>query len=73
MQGNISTHESRKFCQRWSNFDNAFISVYEGREDPYAEISGTSSTRQQNAIQMVFRMRVDDGLTLGFWMAALAL
>ena len=38
--------ESRKFCQRGSNFDNFFF-VYEGREDPNTTISGSLSARQQ--------------------------
>ena len=32
--------ESRKFCQRGSNFDNFFSLVLEGREDPNTTISG---------------------------------
>ena len=32
-----------------------FFLVDEGREDPSATISGPSSARQQNAIEMAFR------------------
>ena len=45
--------ESRKFSQRVSNSDNAFL--YKGREDPISTNSGTSSARQRNDIQMAFR------------------
>ena len=47
---------SRKFCQRVSNFDKVFF--YVGTEDPNTTISGASSARQRNAIEMAFRQRV---------------
>ena len=55
------------------NFDVflCFLVVYEGREDPNANISGPSSARQRNAILMAFRWRADDGLTLNSGFVAL--
>ena len=50
---------SRKFCQRGTNSDNViFLFLDEGRldgggmADPNTAISGPSSARQQNAIEM---------------------
>ena len=46
----------------------------QGREDPNqtnTTISGPSSTRQRNAIQMAFRWRADGGPTLNARLAAL--
>ena len=54
---------SRKFCQRESNYDNVFL-VDDAKEDPNTTISGPSSARQRNAIQMAFRWPVDYGPTL---------
>ena len=54
--------ESRKFCERGSNFD--VFSVDEGCEDPITTISGRLSARQRNAIEMAFHWRADDGPTL---------
>ena len=51
---------SRKLCRRGSNFDNVFLFlcvfflVEKGREDPITTISGLSSARQRNAINMAF-------------------
>ena len=55
---------SRKYFQRWSNFDNAFL-VDERREDPNATICGPTSARQRN------RWRADDGPTLNAGLVAL--
>ena len=62
---------SRKFCQRGSKFDYVFFLflffvflVVEGIEDPNTAINGPSSTRQLNAILMVFRWRADVSPTL---------
>ena len=54
------------FCQRGSNFDKLFyfFLVDEGREDTVTTISGPTSARQRNAIQMAFLRRADDGPTL---------
>ena len=59
---------SRKFCQRGSNF-NFFLFFDEGRNDSNTTISGPSTARQRNAIQMVFRWRADGGpiLNAGFF------
>ena len=46
--------ESRKFCQRGSNFDRFFLLVDEEREDPSTTISGPLSARQRNAIEWRF-------------------
>ena len=46
----------------------------EGREDPkapYTTIIGPSSACQQNAIEMAFRWRANDGLTLNAGLVAL--
>ena len=51
---------SRKFCQRVSN---VFL-VDEARKVPNNTISWPPSARQQNAIEMAFRWRADDGPTL---------
>ena len=45
---------SRKFCQRGSNFDNVFLKVDEGREDPSPTLSGPSSARQRTGINWRF-------------------
>ena len=58
---------SRTFCQRGSNFDG----FYEGREDPNSNISGLTSIREQNAIQMAFRWRAEDGQILNAGLVAL--
>ena len=58
---------SRKFCQRVSDFDNVFLcfffSVDEGRDDPNTTISGPTLARQQNAFEMAFLCRTNDGPT----------
>ena len=61
---------SRKFCHMGSNFDNAFL-VDEGRKDQNTTISGPSSARQQNAIEMAFLWRADGGHTLNIDLVAL--
>ena len=61
---------SRKFYQRGSSFDNAFL-VDEGREDPNTAISGPSLARQRNATEMAFRWRAYDGPTLNAGLVAL--
>ena len=62
---------SRKFCQRVSNFDNAFLKFDEGMKDPNTTISGPSTAHQQNAILMAFRRRPDDGPTLSVGLVTL--
>ena len=57
-----SMRGSRQFCQRESTFDNDFSWL--GGTDPYTTISGPLSSRQRNAIEMVFRWRADVGPTL---------
>ena len=52
-----------------SNFDIFFV-VDEGWEDPNTTLSGPSSTRQRNAIEMAFRWRADDGPTLNAGLVA---
>ena len=47
-------HESRKFCQRGSDFDNVFFLVDEGRDDPNTTISGPTSARQQTSLKWSF-------------------
>ena len=47
-------HGSRKFCPIESKFDNIFIFVVEGIEDPNTSINGPSLIRHQNAILMAF-------------------
>ena len=48
-----------------------FFLVDEGIEDPNTAINWPSSARQQNAIQMAFRWRADDGPTLNAGLVAL--
>ena len=64
-----------RFCQRGSNFENVLFSflVDEGREDPNTTIRGPSLAHQRNAstVQMAFRWRADDGLTLNAGLVAL--
>ena len=50
---------SRQFCQRGSNCDNifSFFLVDEERKNPNTTLSGRSSARQRNAIEMAFRWR----------------
>ena len=59
---------SRKFCQRGPTLTfYSFIFYFffdEGREDSNTTISGPSTARQRNAIQMAFRWRADGGPTL---------
>ena len=63
---------SRKFCQRGptSTFYFCFLSFFfffdegGGGKDSNTTISGPSTTRQRNAIQMAFRWRADAGPTL---------
>ena len=45
--------------------------VNEGREGPNITISGTSSARQRNLIEMVSRWRAEDGPTLNACLVAL--
>ena len=47
------------------------LTLVEGREDPNATISDPSLARLQNAIEMAFRRRVDDGPTLNAGLVAL--
>ena len=64
---------SRKFCQRGSNFNNVvfFFLADEGWEDPNTTISGPSSARQQNAIEMAFRWHADNDPPLNAGLVAL--
>ena len=48
-----------------------FFLAVEGGEDPNTTISGPSSVRQRNAIQMAFRWRADDGPVLNASLVAL--
>ena len=61
----------RKFSQRGSTFYDVLFLVDEGIEDPNTAINGPSSARQRNTIEMAFRRRVDDGLTLNADLVAL--
>ena len=45
--------------------------IDERRKDPNTTISGPSTARQRNAIEMVFRWRADDGPTLNAGLVAL--
>ena len=55
----------KKFCQRGSNFNFLFFYFFdERRNDSNNTISGPSTGRQRNAIQMAFRWRADGGPTL---------
>ena len=60
---------SRKFCQRGSKFDKAFL-VDEGRKDPDTTISGPSSARQRNAFQMAFAGVPMMVQTIEFWLGS---
>ena len=61
----VGTDHARiqKVLTEGSTFDNVSFLVVEGREDPNTTISGPSSVRQRNAIQMAFHWRADDGPT----------
>ena len=64
-------HRSRKFCQRWSKFDNFFFFKFlvdEGIEDRKTAIHGPSSAQHLNG---VFRWRANDGPTLNAGLVAL--
>ena len=56
-------HESRKFCQRGSVFDNVFFLVDEGRASKYHH-KRTNIGPPANAIKMEFHCRTVDGPTL---------
>ena len=60
---------SRKFCQRRSKFDKVFF-FDEGIEDQNTAINGPSSAHQQNAIEMAFCWRANDGPTLNAGLVA---
>ena len=71
----VGTDHARiqKVLTEGSTFDNVSFLVVEGREDPNTTISGPSSVRQRNAIQMAFHWRADDGPTLSVcWTASFA-
>ena len=58
---------SRKFCQRGSNTDQVFFLV-DGMERME---SGLTSVSQQNAIEMAFRWRADNGPPMNAGLVAL--
>ena len=55
---------SRKFVGGGPTQKTFFFSVEGVRDDSNTTISGPSSAHQRNAIEMAFRWRADDGLTL---------
>ena len=63
---------SRKFLQSGSNFDYVTLLFFfdDWREDPNTTISGPSSARQRNAIQMAFCWWPDGGPTLNVGLVA---
>ena len=65
---------TRKFCQRGPTLTFYFCFLFffdEGRKDSNTTISGPSTARQQNAIQMAFRWRADGGPILNAGLLAL--
>ena len=66
---------SRKFCQRGPNLRTFFFFFFlgggGGLVDPNTALIVPSSARQQNAIDMAFRWRADDGPTLNAGLVAL--
>ena len=64
--------DPESFVRGGPTFTTIFL-VDEGKEDPNTTISGPSSARQRNAIEMAFRWRADDGPTLGAGLVYVAL
>ena len=64
---------SRKFYQRGPNLITYFFFFFvdEWRKDQNTTISGPSSARQRNAIEMAFLLRADDVPTLNAGLVAL--
>ena len=59
----LSCADLESFVRGGPNLITFFL-VNEGMEDPNIALNGPSSAHQQNAIEMAFCWRADDGLTL---------